>query len=569
MVKPYSGEMYPNPPPPPHHGWSQPPPPSSHSPHPSYHSLSYHYGPPLPPPPPTSSHHHRYPPHHHGGHPRSPHHGYYVSGRGPHHTHRHADVPSSSPAAQQRLPYTPQTIHPAQVISPRTPRGPSQQQPPPPITHRHSSYTSPSSSTPNVSKPKVPIAHKPNNNPSLPSPLQPSNLITTKPPRPYTEYTMFYQLEREFILHRLLVDSSDPSAAEEQKAQSAVALFKNDPLMPARYRTLPLRADWYISGKSKKPSKRKHRKTHGKIGFLELTRMIAARWAKVDDETRKYCKMMAAMELVKYKEDVESYNAYKARLEKVGQVPEDVKEKERKKRAKDRRREKLLAASAAAGGDASKERSGVASGTRGATRKSMSVDQVKSSNVDNDIEQFITSVINEDDRNNRKRSSSPPPLPAEAPWNHFMPGPREHHRHHEATSSQGKVITPERSAKRRRLPIRNTSSRVNPPEMTNGPVSPDDEEDELIRMTFSGIDEDAIAREFYFPSPAIHSGVGSPPDMSPGVAHADHNAATLPMDGDGAAHPTNATTEGLYGPPVQSFDYWDALMDPPVDSSAK
>jgi hypothetical protein len=81
---------------------------------------------------------------------------------------------------------------------------------------------------------------------------------------------MFYQLEREFILHRLLVDSSDPSAAEEQKAQSALALFKNDPLMPARYRTLPLRADWYISGKSKKPSKRKHRKTHGKIGEFKL-----------------------------------------------------------------------------------------------------------------------------------------------------------------------------------------------------------------------------------------------------------------------------------------------------------
>jgi hypothetical protein len=65
--------------------------------------------------------------------------------------------------------------------------------------------------------------------------------------------------------------------AQELQAQSDCALFKNDPLMPARYRTLPLRADWYISGKSKKPCKRKHRKTHGKIGELLLSLLMMYR----------------------------------------------------------------------------------------------------------------------------------------------------------------------------------------------------------------------------------------------------------------------------------------------------
>ena len=139
---------------------------------------------------------------------------------------------------------------------------------------------------------------------------------------------MFYQLEREYIIHRILSSNDDPS---EDMSAKQPALFQNDPLMPPRYRSLPLRADWYISGKTKKPTKRKHRKSHGKIGFLELTRMIAARWATVDDETRKYCKMMAAMELVKYKEDMESYNTYKEQLSKMGEIPEDMKERMLKK----------------------------------------------------------------------------------------------------------------------------------------------------------------------------------------------------------------------------------------------
>lgn len=298
--------------------------------------------------------------------------------------------------------------------------------------------------------------------------------------------------------------------------------------------------------------------------------MIAARWAEVDDETRKYCKMMAAMELVKYKEDVESYNAYKARLEEVGEVPEDEKEKERKKMAKSKRMTK-----GAAGGTTRAATTAVAD-------KRQIVDPVKSGDdnrpfkkddVDNDMEDFITS-LDEERTTRKKRVSSPPPLPSsadnQAPWNHFLPGPRRQHRHvMPPMTVQSKVITPERSSKRRRcLPTRySPGGRYNdPPAMPSGPVSP---EDELIHMTFSGIDEDAIAREFYYPSHMNHNNnTGVSPGMASGVS-ASPNAmspAAFPRDGgDGEAHPTNAATEALYGPPVQSFDYWDALMDPPAD----
>jgi hypothetical protein len=178
-----------------------------------------------------------------------------------------------------------------------------------------------------------------------------AGMITTKPSRPHTDYTIFYQLEREFILHRELAtdddecndkgthndkdshSSSDPGSVDSKDNQEVTLLFENDPHMPARYRSLPLRADWYISGIYTK-SKRKHSKSHGKIGFIELTRMIAARWAKVDDETKKYCKMMAAAELVKYKKELECYNQYKKRLSTIGEIPEDMKERMIKKQRK-------------------------------------------------------------------------------------------------------------------------------------------------------------------------------------------------------------------------------------------
>ena len=372
-----------------------------------------------------------------------------------------------------------------------------------------------------------------------------ANMITSKPPRPYTEYTMFYQLEREYILHCVL-----PKGPEDEKKNTSatspgggqMALFENDPLMPAKYRSLPLRADWYISGKSKKPTKRKHRKSHGKIGFLELTRMIASRWSKVDDETRKYCKMMAAMELVKYKEDMESYNLYKDQLSAIGQIPHDMKERIMKKKIAQQKKE----ANAKGGGGrsskpaATKKRSRVTTTRR--ARSTIKADPVVSSNMsmtrmppilpsqfeptplsraspiqrqgstlnDNDMEQFITSLV---------RSPNRP--------------------------STAKTITPDRSlpTKRRRL-FRDKSTgstaasaagfeEMIVPLKTNG----GDDEDHLdgIKMTFSGIDENEIAREF-----------------------SQHVHRETPVMG---AQMTGAPPMGR-APSARdpSFDYWDALV---------
>lgn len=291
---------------------------------------------------------------------------------------------------------------------------------------------------------------------------------------------MFYQLEREFVLRKVLC-SEEEQEKEKDAENCEVALFRNDPLMPERYRDLPLRADWYISGKSKKPSKRKHRKSHGKIGFLELTRMIAARWAKVDDETKKYCKMMAAMELVKYKEDMESYNAYKERLSAIGEIPEDMKERELKKKiAIERKRNKEEELSRPVARSMTKEKP-VAS-KNNAPRRAASVKRAKDAKStvkdEDDMELFINSIVDE---------------------------------------KQKAVVSPERPLKRPRV-IKSEQPHVAPEEQLGG-----------IRMAFSGIDENEIAREFSNVIP------GPPP---------------LPMG--------SPSSPGIL---MEPFDYWDALVE--------
>jgi hypothetical protein len=150
-----------------------------------------------------------------------------------------------------------------------------------------------------------------------PHPPPPSTQVISKskpPSKPYNEYTMFYLLEHAFIFHHELASNHNTSAMAKSSKEPALFLFINDPFMPARYRSLPLCADWYISGTRRR---KKHRKTLGSLQ-LDLNRTIGARWAVVDDETRKYCRMMAEMECVVYKENMCSYKM--EQISKAGEV---------------------------------------------------------------------------------------------------------------------------------------------------------------------------------------------------------------------------------------------------------
>mmetsp|Transcript_31060 Transcript_31060/g.63913 ORF Transcript_31060/g.63913 Transcript_31060/m.63913 type:complete len:545 (-) Transcript_31060:153-1787(-) len=481
---------------------------------PPAHAYGHHQRAP-PPPPPTAMAHLTHNPRHVASHaPPPPSPAYYASTprRGGHSSeapHHVASMPIVSPPQQQLTPNS---------HSPRSP---------------HNDHTAKDSLIDGV-----------NNTPN-------PSAITTKPPRPYTEYTMFYQLEREYILHRLLADEDEQ--AESQKKH--VALFKNDPLMPARYRDLPLRADWYISGKSKKPTKRKHRKSHGKIGFLELTRMIAARWAKVDDETKKYCKMMAAMELVKYKEDMETYNQYKEELSAIGEVPEELKEKENKKKKSTAK--KSAKQQNTDGDNLEKVTAPIITSSKKFPEKNekelvtlakksspIKADHVGSrvtypskvepiahdandksnllgNKLDNDMEKFITALVAEEQENEvPSRASLSTNYNCDELhsnlWENFEP-PKKQTRTSPRRPHRSISVTPERIGHRRAVSTNEHSEEymVN----TNNPSS--DEANKAIRpqdrsemeppmMRFDAIDESEIAREFYGHDQAAGAHIGMP-----------------------------------------------------------
>jgi len=78
--------------------------------------------------------------------------------------------------------------------------------------------------------------------------------------------------------------------------------------VPQRYKNIRLLPDWY-AGPGKR-QKRKHRKQHGKIGFLELSRLVSTRWAEldqVDQETKSFVQKIAKSEIAEYYKEMKEY----------------------------------------------------------------------------------------------------------------------------------------------------------------------------------------------------------------------------------------------------------------------
>jgi hypothetical protein len=122
-----------------------------------------------------------------------------------------------------------------------------------------------------------------------------------KPMRPLTAYHIFFQIEREYIIQTALGASSDLSIHKNKSYQ---------PNVPSRYAKIKLSNDWF-AGPGKR-AKRKHRKSHGCIGFLELSRVISQRWAElgdIDPETKAFVSGIAKREFDMYKREMKEYEA--------------------------------------------------------------------------------------------------------------------------------------------------------------------------------------------------------------------------------------------------------------------
>lgn len=135
--------------------------------------------------------------------------------------------------------------------------------------------------------------------------LAASLAVITKPSRPLTAYHLYFQLEREHIIQ---TTKSKDDAVEQNVDDSRLFGLQLDDEMPLRYHNIRLDKNWFATGEEKRGSmdqKRKHRKTHGKIAFLDLSKTVASRWAtleETDPETKYYCARVAKRELNVYKE---------------------------------------------------------------------------------------------------------------------------------------------------------------------------------------------------------------------------------------------------------------------------
>jgi len=126
--------------------------------------------------------------------------------------------------------------------------------------------------------------------------------------------------------------------AGEDADESIIAnkVYLND--VPQRYRNIKLLPNWY-AGPGKR-QKRKHRKQHGQIGFLELSHLISSTWAKVEDidpEVKVFVQKVAQDQIEEYYREMEEYKLL------TGDMPESIQTTARpaatKKKAKKRSNE--------------------------------------------------------------------------------------------------------------------------------------------------------------------------------------------------------------------------------------
>ena len=144
--------------------------------------------------------------------------------------------------------------------------------------------------------------------------------------RPLTAYHIFLQIEREYIIQTIDGDAADDQSMMENK------ILHDD--VPQRYKNIKLMPDWY-AGPSKRTKKRKHRKQHGKIGFLELSKTISKRWStldQVDPETKSFVQKIAKSEVAEYYKEMNEYKKLIKDLPPSALPPKKKKEKKKTKK---------------------------------------------------------------------------------------------------------------------------------------------------------------------------------------------------------------------------------------------
>lgn len=123
-------------------------------------------------------------------------------------------------------------------------------------------------------------------------------------------YNLFFSEERERILKEINKDSDDKVGDDEDDAP----LIKEGDDDAGDEKPKAVERPLIPSQKKRRP----HRKTHGKISFQQLARMVGERWKGLPDDERKYYQELAQEDMKQQKVAMEEYYAKQNTKDKPG-----------------------------------------------------------------------------------------------------------------------------------------------------------------------------------------------------------------------------------------------------------
>lgn len=142
-------------------------------------------------------------------------------------------------------------------------------------------------------------------------------------------YNFFFSEERERILaaipdpvekkpetetEKVVKDNSQNDGNKEEGTKTETTETKPEEKRPTlskeeMHKKMAARSKRLLALREQQTNKRRpHRKTHGKIGFKELVKMIGERWRALPADQREYYAGLAETDLRRYKEQMAEYN---------------------------------------------------------------------------------------------------------------------------------------------------------------------------------------------------------------------------------------------------------------------